>query len=101
MIANLCAAVDNYLLELAEKQELTVDVLCQLVSALPADKRSSHDILYKVVQTMIKSGNDITSISSKHLKKQKPPTWTLCFIINSCVLYLNELIREVIEQGTL
>ena len=56
VINNLSAAVDKYLLELAEKQELTVDVLCQLVSVLPVDKRSSHDILYKVVQTLLKSG---------------------------------------------
>ena len=59
MINNLSTAVDKYLLELAEKQELTVDVLCQLVSVLPVDKRSSHDILYKVVQTLLKSGKAI------------------------------------------
>ncbi len=55
-IDTLTKAVDGYLLELAEKDELSVEELCQLVSALPADRRSSHDILYKVVETLLKSG---------------------------------------------
>ncbi len=52
----VCCVIDGYLLELASKDELDVEVFEKLVAAVPADYRLNHDVLFEVLEKLLKSG---------------------------------------------
>lgn len=50
------ATIDQYLLELADKKKLTVDVFSKLVKAVPTETRENHDALFQVLEKLLNSG---------------------------------------------
>ena len=54
--AAVCLAIDRYLAEMAARDALTTELFASVVAAVPADKRTSHDTLFDVLETLLKSG---------------------------------------------
>ena len=52
----VCHVIDSYLVELANKDELTVDTFKNMVQAVPAEYRSTHDGLFQILEQLLNSG---------------------------------------------
>ena len=52
----LCAVVDGYLLQLAERGKLDANTFKQMAGSVPKERRQCHDTLFKVLEKMLKSG---------------------------------------------
>jgi hypothetical protein len=53
---DVCRVLDGYLMDQAKNDELTVQTFQKLVDAVPKDSRASHDMLFQVLETLLKSG---------------------------------------------
>ena len=51
-----CALVDTYLAELSARDKLTVDTFNKMVDVVPNEYRFSHDTLFQVLESLLKSG---------------------------------------------
>ena len=51
-----CSLVDTYLSELSSRDKLTVETFNQMIDVVPADYRLSHDTLFQVLESLLKSG---------------------------------------------
>ena len=49
------ATIDQYLLDLAGQNNLSVDVFSRLVRAVPPEARENHDILFQVLETLLQT----------------------------------------------
>ena len=48
--------IDNYMLEQARKDELSVETFSRMVQAVPNDSRENHDLIFEVLESLLKSG---------------------------------------------
>ncbi|XP_064631545.1 uncharacterized protein LOC135489868 isoform X2 [Lineus longissimus] len=63
----VCKVIDNYMLDLARKEELALEVFLKLSMSLPSEFRPSHDLLFDVLEAILQTNKDLSPEKKEEL----------------------------------